>query len=59
MTGLGAFEEHLPYQKYQGPAIVVRCIIIKQRATEAFKDGFFSESVFRFSNLQISKKINS
>jgi hypothetical protein len=24
VTGLGAFEEHLPYQKYQGPAIVVR-----------------------------------
>ena len=26
MTGLGAFENHLPYQKYQGSAIVVRYV---------------------------------
>ena len=25
MTGLWAFETQLPYQKYQGPPIVVRC----------------------------------
>ena len=25
VTGLRAFETHLPYQKYQGPPIVVRC----------------------------------
>ena len=27
MTGLWAFEVQLPYQKYQGPAIVVRCTV--------------------------------
>jgi hypothetical protein len=26
MTGLWAFETQLPYQKYQGPSIVVRCM---------------------------------
>ena len=28
VTGLWAFEVRMPYQKYQGPAIVVRCVCI-------------------------------
>ena len=28
MTGLWAFEGHLPYQKYQGPPIVVRFVLM-------------------------------
>ena len=50
MTGLGAFEEHLPYQKYQGPAIVVRflkyvqlkILVLKQslKDTHSFAPSF-------------------
>ena len=29
VTGLRAFEEHLPYQKYQGPPIVVRYVCLE------------------------------
>ena len=36
MTGLGAFEEHLPYQNYQGSAIVVRYITFVRKKSRYF-----------------------
>ena len=47
VTGLRAFEEHLPYQKYQGPPIVVRyvCLELQQQLKNSLFEGEFKRQI--------------